>query len=230
MPQTQLGDSLEAWTASAKAEFKNDLNKLTSLPTDALRTVVDKIAKSYPACNATELALVEAEQRGISNPQDLADVISAWTFLWSRTEGESPQVVVNDLASLGVISDDAGRVLTDLLEAAEPFRETAQTASLYLRVGAPLFVSIRGVLDVRCRFHRTAQEFQSGKLPSELIDAQQVIMANLTLNNPDDEEVVIPFLMDENDLRYLKRFVRNMEREIELSKSLLKSTGANSNG
>jgi hypothetical protein len=184
---------------------------------------VDKIAKNYPACNAAELAIIEAEQRGISNQQDFADVISAWTYIWSNSEDDAPQTVVDDLASLNLISADAGRVLAGLLKEGAPFREIAKVKSSYLKVGNALFVNLRGVVDLRCRFHNTDEEFKSGKLPSEVVDVQQVVMASLTLLNPGDSETVVPFLMDEEDLRSLKRFVKNMERELELAKTLFTS-------
>ncbi len=50
-----------------------------------------------------------------------------------------------------------------------------------------------------------------------------LFMVNLTLAQPGDKESVISFVMDENDLNYMKRFVNHMERELELSKGLLKS-------
>lgn len=84
------------------------------------------------------------------------------------------------------------------------------------------FVNIRGTVDYRLRFHDTRDKFLAGRLPKQIFGAQQVIMANLAVSDPDGEERVVPFVMDENDLAYLKKFVRNMERELELSKDLIK--------
>jgi hypothetical protein len=223
MPQTQLGQKIEGWSAGSKEEFKNDLNKLATVPLDALRTVVDKIAKTHPSCNVLELAALEVEQRNVSDLHELSDAISVWTYIWENISSESPQAVSADLVSLGLVSAPAAGILTELLTEAEPFRETARVTSRYIRVGAPLFVGLRGTVDIRCRFHKTEEDFTHGKSPSELVDVHQVILVNLELHTQDDEETVISFLMDENDLSYMKRFVRNMERELELSKGLLKS-------
>jgi hypothetical protein len=149
-------------------------------------------------------------------------VISVFTYIWENIDGESPQDVTADLTSLGLLSKDGARMLTDLLVSAEPFRETAKVASDYLRVGSALFATIRGTVDLRLRFHKTEEDFTSGKPPTELVAAQQVVLANLTISEPDGKETVVSFLMDDNDLSYMKRFVRHMERELELSKGLLK--------
>lgn len=114
---------------------------------------------------------------------------------------------------------------------AEPFRETAKVAASYLKVGAPLFVGLRGTVDIRCRFHRTDEDFTNTMTPNELVGAQQVIVANLTIHNLDEGETIVPFLMDENDLNFMKRFVKNMEKELELSKDLVtRSAESKSNG
>ena len=55
MPETKLGQKVVGWSPSAKTEFKTDLDKLTKVPLKVLRTVVDKIARTYPACNVLEL-------------------------------------------------------------------------------------------------------------------------------------------------------------------------------
>ncbi len=220
MPQTELGRRVEGWSTGAKEELKADSAKLTKVPLEALRSVIDKIAKTHPACNAVELTTLEAEQRGVDT-QTLNDAVSVWVYLWSNSDGESPQAVTADLISLGLVSNVVGGLLTELLISAEPFRETARAASKNLRIGAPLFTDIHGTVDIRCRFHKTEEAIVNLQFPSELVDAQQVIMANLTIRNPDDEEAVVSFLMDEADLSYMKRFVRNMEKELELSKGLL---------
>ncbi len=221
MPKTELGKQVEAeWSASAKADLKNDSEKLTKVSREALRSVIIKIAKTHPACNTTELTTLEAEQRGV-DAQDLSDAVSVWVFLWRNTEGVSPQAVTTDLISLGLISNDVGDLLAELLTLAEPFREAALAASKNLRIGAPLFSDLHGTVDIRCRFHKTDEAINNNHFPNELVDAQQVIMANLTIRKPDDEEAVVSFLMDEADLSYMKRFVRNMEKELELSKGLL---------
>lgn len=230
MLQTQLGEKMKGWAPKSKAELKNDLEKLTKAPLDILRAVVDKIARTYPACNATELAALEAEQRGIPHPQDLTDAISVFTYIWGNVDGESPQAITADLVSLELLSNDAGRILTELLLSAEPYRESARVASTYTRIGSSLFVGLHGTVDVRLRFHNTDEDFVNGKLPTELVGTQQLIVANLTLSQLDGEEVVVSFLMDEDDLRYMKKFIRNMEQGLELSRGLLKSSELKSNG
>jgi hypothetical protein len=222
---TRLGRNAEGWTATAKVEFKADLDKVTRVPLGVLRTLADKVAKTYPACNHVELAALEAENSGIEDAEALSVAISAFAYIWENMGGDSPQSIIGDLTSLGLVSEAAGRILTELLVAAAPFRDVAKVASNYLRVGSALFVSIRGTVDIRLRFHNTEDEFAIGKLPTGVVGAQQVIMANLIITAPGDEEKVVSFLMDENDLSYMKRFVRNMEKELELSKGLVKSAG-----
>jgi hypothetical protein len=220
MAKTKLGEEVMEWSAASKEELKTDLGKLTKLPIDVLRAVAVKVAKNYPACNPYELAAVEAEQQGAQNPQDLADGISAFAYLWDDGEGESAEAIASDFVSMGLLSKDAVSILLDLWASAEPFRATAKVISKYTQIGSPLYVVLRGTVDIRLRFHKTFDEFLSGKLPTELVGTQQVIMANLTLKQPDGGEVTTSFLMDEDDLRYMKKFVRNMERELELSKGL----------
>jgi hypothetical protein len=220
MPQTRLGRTAEEWSPAAKEEFKNDAAKLAQVPLEALRSVIQKIAKTHPACNAVELSALEAERHG-ANPEDLNDAVSTWVYLWASIGGESPQAVIADFASLGLVSEATGKLLTELLVSSEPLREAAGAASMYLMIGAPLFADIRGTVDIRCRFHKTEDALGSAQFPSELVDAQQVIMANLTLRRQNNEEQVVSFLMDETDLSYLKRFVRNIEKELELTKGLL---------
>jgi hypothetical protein len=222
MAQTELGEKMQGWSLSSKAEVKSDLSKLTKFPLETLWSILIKAVKTYPACNTAELATLEAEQRGIDG-QDLYDVMAVWTYIWENSDGESPQVVTSDLVSLGLLSTDAAQPLTELLTRAEPFRKTANVVSSYLQTGAPLFVGLRGVVDIRCRFHETNEAFLISTAPGELIDTHPVVLANLTIKDPGGKETVISFLMDENDLGYMKRFVKNMEKELELSKSLLKS-------
>jgi len=222
MLRTQLGTRIESWSATGKTQFKTDLDKITKVPLDVLRKVVEKIAKTFPACNSIELAALEAEQSSLPNSQALLDAISSFTYIWENTApDESPLSVVEDLTSLQVLSPDASRVLTGLVQSAEPFRDSARVASEYIRMGSPLFVGLRGTVDLRLRFHKTVQDLATGNLPTTIAGAQRVIMANLEINHPGDRSRVISFLMDENDLSYMKRFVRNMERELELSKNLL---------
>jgi hypothetical protein len=229
MPKTELGQKVQKWSANAKAEFKADLDKLTKVPPDVMHTVVEKFAKTHPAVNPTELAVSEAEQKEVPDPEALSDALSAFTYIWENIESEAPLAVAEDLMSLEILSSEAYKTLVDLLTSAQPFREAALAASHCIRVGAPLFVSLRGVVDLRLRFHKTEDEFRSGKTPTELVGAQQVVLVNLKLNQLGDESE-ISFLMDENDLGYMKRFVRNMEKELELSKPLLKSLEPRSNG
>jgi hypothetical protein len=223
MLQTYLGNTVEDWSDGAKAEIKTDLGKLTTISPDLLRTIVDEIARTHPCCNPVELAAVEAEKRGIDDPQALIDAVAAFTFVWGKTEKDTPQAITQDLLSLGLLSQGSAMVLTELLNRAQPFRKTATVTSHYLRIGTALFGDLRGTVDIRCRFHKTSEEFVSSRLPSELVDAQQVIVANLSINQPNGNGDVVTFLMDEKDLAYMKRFVRNMEKELELSKHLLGS-------
>lgn len=220
--RTQLGKRIEGWSASSQTQLRTDLDSVTKVPIPVLRSVVEKVVKIYPACNVIELAALEAERSSLPDSEIFLAAISSFTYIWENIyPSESPASVAEDLIALGVLSGGAATVLKDLLKAAEPFREAAKVASDYIRVGSPLFVGIRGTVDIRLRFHKTADEFAAGNLPSALVGSQQVIMANLTINQPDGEEAVVSFLMDENDLNYMKRFVRNMERELELSKGLL---------
>jgi hypothetical protein len=156
MPQkTQLGRKVELWSATAKSEFKADLESLLELPPETLHNLAYKIAKTFPACNPTELAALEAEQSSGADPRVLADAVSVFTYLWDNVDGEPPADVTSDFESLGLLSHEASGVITNLLESAEPFRATARVESSYIRIGAPLFVGIRGVVDLRLRFHNT---------------------------------------------------------------------------
>src|SRR5260370_2554658 len=151
MPQTQLGQRIAEGSANSRAEVKADLDKLTKLPAPILHPVVYKIAKTHPACNPLELAALEAEQTGIADPQALSDAVSVFTYIWENMDGESPQAVTADLESLGLLSKDGARILTELLVSAEPFRETAKVEASYLRIGSPLFAAIHGAVDLRLR-------------------------------------------------------------------------------
>lgn len=221
MPHTRLGKTIEGWSDSSKAELKADLNKITSVPQEILASIVEKIARTHPACNTIELAELEAEQQSLPDPQALRDTISVFSYIWENMDGEDAPAVVADLLELNLITPDVTPLLTGLLESAEPFRQEARVASRYLRIGSPLFVGIRGTVDLRMRFHRTEEGFTAGRLPAEVVGVQQVVLVNLTLNRPSEVESVVTFLMDESDLKYMSRFVRNMERELELTKGLL---------
>jgi hypothetical protein len=96
-------------------------------------------------------------------------------------------------------------------------------------MGSTLFVGLRGTIDLRLRFHKTEDEFLGGKLPTNVAGAQAVIMANLSVSEPDGTEAVIAFLMDENDLSYMKKFVRNMERELKIGKSMVNALESQTN-
>jgi len=228
-PKTELGKKVEKATSGARNGFADDLGKLTKTPFDALQAVADKIAKTHPACVPYQIVAIEAEQRGIEH-RDLYDAISAFIYVWANMDDDSPQDVIADLASLDMIDNGAARVLAALLASAAPFRQTARTASLYIRVGAPLFANIQGVVDVRLRFHETAEEFENGYAPKGVQGTQHVILANLTLRDPSETDRVVPFLMDENDLQYMKRFVKHMEKELEFSRELFKSSEIETNG
>jgi hypothetical protein len=231
MAETDIGTSVATWSTAAKADLKQDLDKLTKVPLDVLRPLVEKIAKTLPACNPADLVALEAEEKGIANSEALSDVISSLVFIFENAdEGESPQSVVNDLTALGLLSNEAAPILTDLLKTAAPFREGAKAQASYIRIGAPLFVTLRGVLDVRLRFHKKREDFVMGAPPTSLAGTQRVIVADLTLQQADGREEVVSFTMDESDLGYMKRFVRHMERELELSKGLVKESGAKTNG
>lgn len=223
MPETKLGKQMVTWSADAKKEFAADLNKVTKLPSNVLQTVLNKIAKTYPACNAPELAALEAEQSGIDQ-QTLTDAVSVFTYIWQNAEGESAKAITADLESLGLVTKAAMPFVADLLTSAEPLRETAIVESSYIRIGAPLFVGIRGTVDLRLRFHNTDNEFSIGVPPTKLLGAKPVIMVNLTTTAPGNKDRIVSFVMDENDLNYMKRFVKHMERELELSNDVLKSS------
>jgi hypothetical protein len=223
MAKTKLGQKVEGWSARAKEEFRADLDKMTRVPSVVVRSLVDKIAKTSPACNTVELAAFEAEQHSVPDRQAVSDFVAAFTFLWNNSSGESYNDVLSDLSSQGLVSNSTAEALAELLKSAAPFREAAEVAADHLRVGSTLFVSLRGTVDVRLRFHETQNEFLAGTLPKKVFGAQEVIMASLTISEPDGEEKVIGFLMDENDLNFMKKFVRNMEQEFELCRGIVKS-------
>ena len=230
MADTQLRKTLEDWSPGSKAEFRTDLENVNKIPPESLDRVVQEVARTYPACNIREVIAREAERSRGADPQELFDVMSGLTFLWANSGHETPQTIAQDLVSLGMASDATAKIVEELLTSTLPLREGAQALSAYLRVGAPLFVSIRGVVDIRCRFHEREQGLNSGAVPTKLIDTHTVVMASLLLNDEDDEEKTVSFLMDENDLGYLKRFVRNMEKELELSKRFSDARSTKTNG
>jgi hypothetical protein len=230
MADTQLRKTLEDWSPASKAEFRADLENVTKIPPEGLRRVVQEVARTYPACNIREVIAREAERSSMADPQELFDVMSGLTFLWANSGHETPQAVAQDLVSLEMASDAAAKIVEELLTSTLPLREGARAVSAYLRVGAPLFVSIKGVVDIRCRFHEKEEGLNSGAVPTRLIDTHPVVMASLLLNDEDDDEKTVSFLMDENDLGYLKRFVRNMEKELELSKRFFDTRSAKTNG
>jgi hypothetical protein len=229
-PQTQLGTKVAEMSASAKDDLKGDLDKLAQVPVDVLRTMAYKIAKTLPACNVIELAAVFAEQHSVSDPQALSDAASVFSYILTNIEDDSPQTLIADLVSLGLLSGKTARILGELLGTAAPLRETANVVSSYLRIGAPLFVGMRGTVDLRLRFHKTDEELGASATPTKLYEAHPVVLVNLTTTDATNEEHAVCFLMDENDLSYMKRFVKNMERELELSKTLLMPSEQQSNG
>lgn len=115
MAKTKLGQKVEGWSTSAKDEFRIDLDKLTEVPPDVLHALVDKIAKTYPACNTAELAALEAEQHDVPDSRALSDFSAAFVYLWENIDGEPSQAVMADLSSLGLVSNATARALTDLL-------------------------------------------------------------------------------------------------------------------
>jgi hypothetical protein len=231
MAQTELGKKVEGWSASAREDLKRDLNKLVKVPRNILGVIVDKIARTAPACNVPDLVALEAENHSIPDWRELGSSVAAVSFVMSNLDGQSPKSVTEDLSSILSLSKEATETLGDLLTSAEPFRESAMAAATYLRVGAPLFATIRGTVDLRLRFHQTEAEFVMGAQPSKIQGVSPVVMVDLTLAMPDQEkESVISFVMDENDLSFMKRFVKHMERELDLSKELLKSTERKNNG
>src|SRR5260370_32026814 len=148
MPETKLGKRMATWSEEAKEEFRADLEKVPKLPAKVLRSVLHKIAKTYPACNSVELAALEAEQSAI-DPQTLTDAVSVFTYVWENGEGESPKAVIADLESLGLLSKDAMPIVTELLTSTEPFRKSSIVDSSYFRITAPLFAIIPGAIDIR---------------------------------------------------------------------------------
>jgi hypothetical protein len=229
MPDTALGEKIASWTPKNKESLKSDLEAVTKVPLEVLRSTVDRIAKTYPACNTSELTALAAEQNNVADADAFSSFIAAFTFIWENMDGESPNALVKDLRSLELLSDGTSKILLDLLIAAEPYRDAAIVSADYIKIGAPLFADMRGTVDLRLRFHKTRNEYLGGRAPKELVGSQQVIMVNMAIVNADGEESTIQFVMDENDLNLMKRFVRNMERELDLSKSLLRS-GQKGNG
>jgi len=235
MLQTNLGRQVDGWSEKAKAEYKIDLDKITQVPLNVLRPVVGKLAKTLPACNSFELAVIEAERHSLENAGVFTSAVSSVSFLFENIgDDESPRAVVEDLVSIGIVSKDAAAILISLLGEFQPYRESAKAAAAYIRIGAPLFVGIRGTVDIRLRFHEKAGDLITTQSPNQLHGAQQVVMVDLIISgykeSDEFKEEVISFLMDENDLSYMKRFVRNMERELELSKGLLRIAENQTNG
>ena len=72
--------------------------------------------------------------------------MAVFGYIWENIDGESSQAVIADLSSLGLLSKETVPILTDLLAAADPFREPAKVAANYLRVGSALFVTLRGTV------------------------------------------------------------------------------------
>lgn len=233
--QTKLGQRISAWPDPSKAEYKVDLDKITQVPLDLLRSVASKLARTLPACNSYELAVLEAERHSLENTEIFTDAVASVGYLFENIDDdESAEALVEDLVSIGVVSKDAAAVLISLLDDFLPFRETAKAAAAYLRIGSPLFVGIRGTVDIRLRFHKRADNLTATHSPTQLHGAQQVVMADLIISEYRDtaemQERVVSFLMDENDLGYMKRFVRNMERELELSKGLFQTAENQAHG
>ena len=222
MPKTEFGKVAAAMSADSQAEIASDLGKIARIPKDILRGALERIAKTYPACNVPEVAAQEAERHGIASPQDFFDAVSSLNFIWSSISGQALKAVAADLVELGLLSDNAVPLFIELLSAAEPFREIGKVVSNYLRIGSALFSEIQGTVDLRFRFHKRDEDLTSSALPTELVATQQVIVANLRLSAPNGDDQMVPFLMDENDLGAMKRFIRNMERELELTRSFAK--------
>jgi hypothetical protein len=143
-------------------------------------------------------------------------------------DSDEPESIVSDLLSLELLPEALAPTLDALAKSAKPLRESANAVAANLRFGAPLFVKLRGTVDIRLRFNKSAEEIEVGSAPIGLLGAQRLIFANLTINRPDDEEEVIPFVMDEADLQYMKRFVKNMETALALSKKV--DVGTENNG
>jgi hypothetical protein len=97
MLQTRFGEKVQEWSPQAKADFRTDLETLASVPRPVLHTVVDQIAKTYPACNVVELATLEAERNAITDPQPLVDAVSAFAYVLQNADGERPEAVMTDL-------------------------------------------------------------------------------------------------------------------------------------
>ena len=135
-----------------------------------------------------------------------------------------------DFVPLGLLSADSSPMIAEMFASTEPFRETAKIDSMYVRIGTPLFVSIRGTVDIRLRFHKTENDFLVGTSPVGLLGTQYVMLENLTIKNTNTSNKAISLLIDENDLNSLKRFVTHMERELELSKNFLKERERKGNG
>jgi len=204
------------------------LEKLGSVPYEVLRPLSNRIAKAYPACNPAELGILESERVGKLDGQTLADVSSALAFIFDEADGDEPESVVSDLISLELLPQALAPKLLELAKSAQPLRKTANAAAANIKLGAPLFVNLRGTVDIRLRFNESEDQISVGSAPVGLLGSQRLIFANLTINRPGDKEAVIPFVMDETDLQYMKRFVRNMETALELSRKV--SVGTEDNG
>jgi hypothetical protein len=227
MLQSDLVKSISEWSSASKTELKGDLAKLGSVPMEVLRSISDRIAKTYPCCSPAELAILESERRGESDGRTLADVASLLGFIFDKADNDEPGDIVSDLVSLELLPEALAPTLLSLVQAAQPLRTSANAAAANIRLGTSLFVTLRGTVDIRLRFNKSAEEIEVGSAPVGLMDAQRLVFANLTINRLNAENEVIPFVMDEADLQYMKRFVRNMEAALELSKKVRVETEDN---
>jgi hypothetical protein len=113
MARSKLGQRIAGWSESATHEFRRDLDRLNKLPPDVVRPLVEKIVRTHPACNTAELAALEAEQRGITDSQELSDFIAAFVFLWENIDGDELEDVIDDLSNNAGLQKETLRVLRD---------------------------------------------------------------------------------------------------------------------
>jgi|GEM_PF-2408621 len=226
--QSVWGKAVHGWSLAAKRELGKDLEKLGTVPLEVLRSLSDRIARTYPACSVTELAIAESERSTDLNGPTLVDVASVLGYVFDKADGDAPELVAADLVSLELLPKSLEPTLVELIKLAQPLRKSANAAAANIRFGAPLFVKLRGTVDIRLQFNASEDEIRVGSAPVGLIESQRLIFANLTINRPSGKDDVIPFVMDEADLQSMKRFVRNMESALEISQRV--SIGGSDNG
>jgi len=168
---SEWGKSVSEWSSASKTELKNDLEKLGSVPIEVLGPLSDRIARTYPACNPAELAILESERVSELDGRTFADVASVLAFIFSKANDDEPESVVSDLVTLELLPQALAPKLLALAKSAQPLRKPANAAAANIKFGAPLFVRLRGTVDIRLRFNESAEDIGVGSAPVGLLAA-----------------------------------------------------------